>query len=708
MNSILLLAASLLTSAPWQTFTAKDGDKPWTYTAKDEDIAKGGWVKMSFTASWKDVVKERPFYAWSGIVFAAHAYDAEGKKLFLKTVNLGDGSRDATPGEMKFLLPKDSRRFNISFGPQFSKGSFELKGVSVDLIPLDPSRPSIVHKGRSHEYEERGKPPVNPAKLPADANFGLFRIDSPRMTFDRFAPEASQMTESFSLAAAPGETANLHIGIFAGRDVEISASVSGFTSKSGFFGWRRTDLKAKTSVFRAHNRPNNAGRGQTYWIAPEVLMPIERLSSVKAGTTAQTLVQFRVPRDAKPGKYEGTVAFSCGPETREAKVSLTVLPVVVPYPDPSEYQQILHVGWYADRPEILEQVCRDAKARGCESLLIACQYGKGRIVSERKDGKLAIRSFNRFDHALAAFRAAGMRGTFYVHFSDKLEVAIAKALGVKMPDGHGEQTAIVPEMETAEFKAAQVEALRLLKARAGGDINLAVLAMDEPDNGARIPRAVWEIERIKESGIPSALYAGARSYDNTHPDIIIGQVTPRTPVYEHFKKEVAKHGSLLCRYGGSGSYGFAFGGLMPSRLLHGWGEFLMPECKGHTIWTVQVDETYDLASVRHFSSFGTVYQRLDDGSLLTSLQLEGCYEGFLDYAYLKELEKRLKLRSGTAAARRISAEFEKMKAEMDSVVPYGLDADLVIDPEKVMKKKFTNADAVAARNKIAEWICELD
>ena len=44
MNSILLLAASLLTSAPWQTFTAKDGDKPWTYTAKDEDIAKGGWV----------------------------------------------------------------------------------------------------------------------------------------------------------------------------------------------------------------------------------------------------------------------------------------------------------------------------------------------------------------------------------------------------------------------------------------------------------------------------------------------------------------------------------------------------------------------------------------------------------------------------------------------------------------------------------------
>ena len=96
MNSILLLAASLLTSAPWQTFTAKDGDKPWTYTAKDEDIAKGGWVKMSFTASWKDVVKERPFYAWSGIVFAAHAYDAEGKKLFQASATMQDMMRKVT------------------------------------------------------------------------------------------------------------------------------------------------------------------------------------------------------------------------------------------------------------------------------------------------------------------------------------------------------------------------------------------------------------------------------------------------------------------------------------------------------------------------------------------------------------------------------------------------------------------------------------
>ena len=147
---------------------------------------------------------------------------------------------------------------------------------------------------------------------------------------------------------------------------------------------------------------------------------------------------------------------------------------------------------------------------------------------------------------------------------------------------------------------------------------------------------------------------------------------------------------------------------MPSRLLHGWGEYLMPECKGHTIWTVQVDEVYNPESTDHFLSFGTVYQRGSGNRLLTSLQLEGCYEGYLDYAYLKELDRRLAKRAGTPAAERIAAELAKLKVEMKQVVPYGLDADLMLDPEKAMKRPFTNEDAVAVRKKVARWICELD
>ncbi|MBQ6330733.1 MAG: hypothetical protein IJI35_17070 [Kiritimatiellae bacterium] len=708
MTVALLFAATLLTTAPYQVFECRDGGKPWTFAADDADAAKGGWVTVDFTVAWTGIVRERPAYAWSGVVFAAKAEDPAGKRLFLKTVNLGDGDRAERPGKMRFLLPKDSRKFTISFGPQFAKGSFTLKDVTVSLNAVDPAHPSISYKGKSYEYDERGKPPAEPAMLPADAAFGLFRVDSPRMTFDRFAPEAGTLTNRFALVAAPGETADLFVGAYASHDVSLSVSPGKFVRRRGPFGMFGAELGASPEVFRAHNRPNTAGRGQTYWIAPEVLVPFADMPRVEKGKTALALVQFRIPSDASPGVYDGTVAFSADGETLEAQIRLSVLPVKVPFPAPEEYQTILHVSWYGDDPAVFERVCRDARARGVESLLIPCAYGNGRLELERREGRLAVRRFDRFDHALAAFRAAGMKGTFYCHLSDKLEVAVAKALGIPFPDRGGEQTNMISAMATAEFKSAQVEALRLLKERAG-EVPFAILGMDEPDNAGRLPRATWEIERMREAGVMSALYAGASSYMKTHPDVIIGGGTvPGAPLYDEFMADVAKHGSLVCRYGGTGSYGYAFGGLMPSRILHGWGEYLTPECKGHTIWTVQIDAPYDPDSVSHFTSFGSVYQRTADGRLLSSLQLEGCYEGMLDYAYLKELERRLAAAGTDGKASRIAAEFEKLKERARAAVPYRLDADRMLDPEKAAKARFTNADAAEARRKVARWICELD
>ena len=83
MTTTFLVAAALLTSAPWQTFECRDGANPWTFSAADADIASGGWVTVDFTVAWSDVVKERPFYLWSGVVFSAWAFDSAGKKLHL-------------------------------------------------------------------------------------------------------------------------------------------------------------------------------------------------------------------------------------------------------------------------------------------------------------------------------------------------------------------------------------------------------------------------------------------------------------------------------------------------------------------------------------------------------------------------------------------------------------------------------------------------
>lgn len=700
-----LSAAELVTSAPWQSWT-----QPWTYRAADAEVSSGGWATLSFTAGWTNItrVKGRENYAWSGVVVAVKAKGKDGKTLHLLTKNLGVGTQEEKTFSFRFLVPRESTGFNVFLGPQFADGSFSMRSPALSLAPLDARYPTIEHKGRFYEYDERGHEPKDPAALPSDG-LAIFRIDSPRMTFDRFVPDKAQLTDrSFTVVAAPGETANAYVGLLAGRDLSLTAEPTEFVRRKGLFGIFSDRLAATPTVFRAHNRPNSAGRGQTYWIAPQALVPFGTCGRVPRGTTAQAVVQFRVPDDAAPGVYDGAVIFSDGKVRKSAAIRLSVLPVRVPFPDVKDYEEILHVGWYGDDPEVLKAVAADAKRRGCESLLIACQYGRGRLQLREKDGRLEIVRFDRFDHALAAFKAAEMRGTFYVHFSDKLEVAVARAIGADLPDGHGEQTNISADMETDRFKAAQVEALKLVKARAGADVKLAVLAMDEPDGRGREPRCKYEIARIREAGLVSALYGGGPSYSLTHPDVIITQTTPGTEKYADYKADAQAHGARMCRYGGSGSYGFAFGGLMPSRLLHGWGEYLMPESNGHTIWTVQTDRPYDFGSREHLTSFGSVYERMPDGRLVSTLELEGCYEGLLDYAYLKELERRLAAHAGEVKADRIAADFAALKARMTDVIPYRLDADTVVDFEREMKRPFTNADATAIRKEVARWICELD
>lgn len=698
-------AAELVTSAPWQSWTT-----PWTYRAEDVAVTNGGWATLRFTAGWQGMkrAKGRETYAWSGVVVSVKAKDRQGKTLHLLTKNLGVGTKAEEAYSFRFLLPRESSDFRVFLGPQFADGAFSMRAPALSLAPLDARYPTLTHKGRFYEYDERGAAPADPADAPSDG-LALFRIDSPRMTFDRFAPERTQMTDGpFEVAAAPGETANVYIGLFAGRALDLTAAPTAFVRRKGLFGLWSETLSAAPSVLRAHNRPNSAGRGQTYWIAPQVLMPFDACAKVPRGRTAQAVVQFRVPADATPGAYDGRVTFADGEVRKAAAIRLTVLPVRIPFADPADHETILHVGWYGDDPEILKGIAADAKRRGCESLLIACQYGRGRLELRERNGRLEIAAFDRFDHARAAFAAAGMRGTLYVHFSDKLEVAVARALGADLPDEPGEQTHVSADMETPRFKAAQVEALTLLKARAGDGVKLAVLAMDEPDGRGREPRCRYEIARIREAGLPAALYGGGPSYALTHPDVLITQTSPGTPAYAALQTDMRAYGARLCRYGGSGNYGFAFGGLMPSRLLHGWGEYLMPESKGHTIWLVQTERPYAPDSLDSLASFGSVYERTADGRLLTTLELEGCYEGVLDYAYLKELDRRLAKHVGEARAAQIAVAFDALKARMKDVVPYRLDADTVVDYEKEMKRPFTNADAVAARKAVARWICELD
>jgi hypothetical protein len=45
---------------------------------------------------------------------------------------------------------------------------------------------------------------------------------------------------------------------------------------------------------------------------------------------------------------------------------------------------------------------------------------------------------------------------------------------------------------------------------------------------------------------------------------------------------------------------------------------------------------------------------------------------------------------------------------MADAVPYRLDADTMLDPERANKRRLTNAAVAETRKKVARWICELE
>jgi hypothetical protein len=536
--------------------------------------------------------------------------------------------------------------------------------------------------------------------------FAFFRADSPRRTLDRHHPHPSQLQDAFALQATPGETALLFFGVYAGKEC------ADIVTQTGRFG----DVKAQ--LFRAHNWRRGYRQTPAYTLQPEVLFPLEKPQSLKKGTSALLMAKFEIPEDAKPGTYRGEIVLRAREGERRATVELKVLPFRLRRPSPEKYEFIVHGGPYSARGgnEKLKELFRMMKRRGFESVLVPCQYAPGMLELEKDgEGGLRIKSFKKLDDALDAYRAAGMRGTFFVHFSDKLEVAVAKALGIEMADAHGEQTNMIAEMETPEFKAAAVEALKLVAGRCRG-VPLAVLGYDEPNVASRIPRARWEVERIEEAGLSSALYCSAEAWKNVPSKIAIASVFPGSVECGKLAEGVAGRGGRLYLYAYEGSYVYAFGGMhdswggvMPSRFTLGLSEFLTPCSSGHTAWLFGTGESTvsdtDETAPKGWASL-TRYD--GKGRLLTTLQMEGECLGVDDYAYLNTLRELLDEKRNHPKHGKVSRAFAQL---LDCIrrnsYPYCLDVADAEVQDCGRSRTFVNAHADQVRSKVVELILEL-
>ena len=692
--------ADVLYSGPLSAWKPVAGGKVMRFVPEPSSYAMGGEVVMDVEVAWRNVVKDRPTYQWSGVIATGTAIDPQGRKVFVITSNIGWGSHEKDTWRFKGFVPEGSTNLTLEVGIKVAKGEMDFGDARVVLNPCDPSK-----RIRNFKFNEWHKSPVDidfvnwydaPTNAPPSLGgrgFAFFRVAEPGFTFDRFPPDAAQLSDTFRIRVTPGEVRDFFFGVYAEKETGAL--------KAAFKG------AIPASLSRVKNWPmcGDMGVKRTYTIMPDPILPWSAGGeSLPAGTTAMAMLQFEVPDDARPGVYAGEVAFaSATGERHAAKIEVEVLPFRLVRPRPDDYETIAHVGLYADRRDKFIEMAKEFKRRGIESLLMTTAYGNGRLkLRKGADGRMEIASFDRLRDAVAAYRAAGMKGTFFLHLSDKLEAAVAKALGIPLKDANGEQTHMIPEFETEDFKRHMGEALAAIKAECEG-LPLAILAMDEPNTTNRLPRARYEAERIRESGTKVALYGDMVAYDAVKPDYIISSDEPGKERLATTLDDVAKRpGARLYLYIGSGSYHYAFGSMYAGRFNHGWGDYLVGAVHGHTAWNFLAEKPTDFSGFRHFSGWATLDHFDADMNLRWTLGYEAICEGFLDRCYINTLETRLAERRGTPAAERVAARFAALKSECATRGRY---RDLVRQPSP--KPVLTNGDMDDFRSRLADLIMEL-
>jgi hypothetical protein len=694
------------------------GGKVYRFAPPEASYAEGGELTFEFSVGWSGVVQKRPEYPWSGVMVTCVAIDPQGRKLHPITCNLGWGDRKRDTWAFRGVIPPGSTGLTLEIGAKSADGTVEFGDASVTVVPCDPAK-----RISSFRFYEWNRKPVDldfvnwygdPGRQRPDIggnSFAFFRIDEPGTTFDRFPPPAEDLCGTFRLQVTPGEVRDLFFGVYAGADVKSLRAETGKFETRGICGLFRRRLAAEVSLSRVKNweQCGDMGLRRSYTVMPDPILPWKQSGeNMDAGTTAQAMLQFRVCDDAKAGIYTGEVAFRSGDgRMRSAKIELEVLPFRLEHPSPGKYELIAHVGQYGEKAENLEKMAREFKRRGFESMLIATHYGTGRMKFRiGANGKLEIESFDRLRFAVRAYRAAGMTGTFFVHLSDKLEVAVAKAIGIEVSDAHGEQTNMIAEFETEGFKRRIGEALAAIKAECEG-IPLAVLAMDEPNVDKRVPRARYEIERIRENGIPAVIYGDIGSYRNVKPDYIICSGTPESDLFAGMAADIASRpGARMYLYEGSGSYHYAFGSMYVGRFVHGWGDYLAGS-SGHTAWNFLANSPTDFEGRKHFSNWVCLNHFDAQMNLRWTLGFEAICEGYLDRLYINTLESKLKEKAGCAAASRIAAEFEKLKKSCRSRGSYRDPIRTTVKPAPKGRRIFSNSEMDGVRGKIAGWIKEL-
>jgi len=502
-------------------------------------------------------------------------------------------------------------------------------------------------------------------------------------------PTRDEIQAPLAAFACPGEYEPATFAIYAVRELQsVTVQPSKLISATkGVIPPLATDIRA-VRVWPQRTSWNS----REFYVIPELLEKRYEVD-VPASAVQQYWVTFAVPRDARPGTYEGYIRVSAGDQARIVPIKLRVLPfrLVHPrgmvwglWPDTARWRT------YTDQ-QILAELT-DWKAHGINgALMYPLTHGKFSL----QEGELQA-DLSEFERFMDLYEIAQV-GSPVVASLQGIAGLVHRLLG-QQPDDYGPQFSNLMLQITR-----RIEDLRKVKQWP----EFIYHTVDEPGGHAAVQAEALETLKIlHEAGFRTFTTADDRfAHDVLDPFLDvrcygIGFCARSAQQAAQVKAHCEASSDVYCWYG-TGCYTGQEGSMAVNR--H-YGGFLLDKtgASGAWAWTFQRAKgdpynDFDGAGSREQKDACITYPpRAKGGPPVPTLQWEGIREGVDDISYLTVLRMALSdlHKQDTPQARSAHGRLQReLRALLDGVPWVG-------------QGTFSNTSAQLARWKIADMVIQ--
>jgi len=294
-----------------------------------------GWIAFERGGFWENEYCGYTHAALkvNGVTVHEHDYSRTGRDFFFQDTEITDMSqlvdRLIWPAHavstFKFTAAKGANVFTIELK---DPNEFPLRIVGLILAPDTAEGRAFIKaheelqkkvvaqtflgQDRSRRGEGRAAPARNLICEPLPAGWLMYPRDWPSN------PNGAKPAK---ILAVNGQTVTLLIGVYAGKELALTATATLLKGRNG-------TAVASPAISHGRYMPNRHYIGGA-WLEVNHYHP-EPAFAVGPQLSRPVLVEYDIPRDAKPGEYTGTVEISGGVERCVLPVSVKVTAVELP------------------------------------------------------------------------------------------------------------------------------------------------------------------------------------------------------------------------------------------------------------------------------------------------------------------------------------------------------------------------------------------